>query len=73
MIVVINKVDLCPGETVAGGALDAEILEEAVSTCAMTGLGVAELREAILGRLEVMPGGRDSAVLTNLARLHRKS
>jgi tRNA modification GTPase len=66
VIVVLNKVDLCPAGSVAAQSLSEDYVREAVRTCAVTGVGVEELRAAILGRLEVMPGGGDSAMLTNL-------
>jgi tRNA modification GTPase len=67
VIVVINKIDLSAPPTVAGRSLTAAGGEyPMVHTCALDGMGIAGLREAILDCLRSSPPTTDSAILTNL-------
>jgi len=67
VFVAINKVDLCgdvTADTVAEWSLPDGV--GAVLTSAVTGVGVEALKEAVLRELRALPGGGDSAMLTNL-------
>jgi tRNA modification GTPase len=67
-ILVLNKMDLSPEPSVAWRSLMEHGLGDVamLRTCALSGDGLAALREAIAGRLHARPGGADSAMLTNL-------
>jgi tRNA modification GTPase len=61
-LVVRNKADLCESGSEQAGALEANV----VQTSALTGAGIAELREALTGMVRNPAGESEAGLLTSL-------